>query len=167
LPILNIIKKLRTTNYLEDANVYLEANAYEKNRRSSGLYGLGFGSTTMDIQPFPEMNVHCGGYGSGNGLSDNNISTVWQAHNSNLKQFGNRCMKSLAGDFASFDHTYETGLNNQAYDINGNASNPIGAFYSGLYLYYMFICMHIYICMYIAYIRMYATIYTHVYACFV
>ena len=35
---LNIIKKLRTDNYIEDANVYLEANEYEMNSHSSGLH---------------------------------------------------------------------------------------------------------------------------------
>jgi hypothetical protein len=133
LPILNAIKKLRTANYIEDCNVYLEANEYEKDSHSSGLYSHGFSGPQIDIQPFPGMNVHCGGYGSGNGLSDNNISTVWQAYNSNLKQFGNGFMKSLAGNALSFDHTHAIALNAKNEDANGNSHSPISAFYSGVY----------------------------------
>ena len=136
---------MRTANYIEDANVYLEANEYEMNSHSSGLHSYGFSGPQTDIQPFPGMNVHCGGYGSGNGLSDNNISVVWQAYNSNLKQFGNRCMKSLAGDFLSFDHTFKVGERSKDKEVNGNSHSPISALYAGVYLYCIFICIHTYI----------------------
>jgi hypothetical protein len=86
--------------------VYLQAKDYERRSRSSGLHIHGFSVPQTDIQPFPGMNVHCGGYGSGNGLSDNNISVVYQAYNFNLKKFGDRCMRSLGGNFISFDHTF-------------------------------------------------------------
>mmetsp|Transcript_15028 Transcript_15028/g.14393 ORF Transcript_15028/g.14393 Transcript_15028/m.14393 type:complete len:239 (+) Transcript_15028:946-1662(+) len=133
LPIVNIIKKLRTENYLEDANVYLQAIDYERRSRSSGLHTHGFSVPQTDIQPFPGMNVHCGGYGSGNGLSDNNISVVYQAYNFNLKKFGDRCMESLGGNFISFDHTFKVAERSKDRDVNGNSHSPITALYADMY----------------------------------